>query len=193
VADPQPQTAEARTEQARKRRSVTILGIDPGLASVGVAVIVHNGRSGRVAFADEIKTKKSWALARRLKHIHDGIRDVAKRFKPDAAAVETLYFAANVKTAVQVAQGRGVAILATAGEGIELFEYTPLQIKQAVAGYGRASKHQMQQMVKTLLNMKEPPRSDHVADALAAAICHAHHIRLTHLVERASAGTPRKN
>ena len=185
--DAMKRTGESETKTGAGRESLTILGIDPGLARVGLAVIVHDGQSGNVALADQITTPKSWDLARRLKRIHEAIRDAAHRFQPDAAAIETLYFAANVKTAIQVAQARGVAILATADEGIELFEYTPLQIKQAVAGYGRARKDQMIHMVQLLLAMKDPPRSDHTADALAVAICHAHHYRLNRLVAQASA------
>lgn len=167
---------------------LAILGIDPGLASVGVGVIEHVGRATRVAHEGDIRTPTQWDLARRLKYIHDAIREVAKSFKPDAAAIEKIYFAKNVKTAVDVAQGRGVAILATADEGIELFEYTPLQIKQAVAGYGRAGKEQIQKMVGVLLGMKTPPKSDHTADALAAAICHTHHIRMKRLVDATKRG-----
>lgn len=165
---------------------LVILGIDPGLAAVGIGVIEHSGRSTRLVMAELIRTGKGWDLARRLKRIYDGIRDVVHRFRPDAAAIETLYFAANVKTAVQVAQARGVAILATADEGVRLYEYTPLQIKQAVAGHGRASKQQIQRMVQRLLAMDKPPPSDHTADALAAAICHAHHFRMNQLVRQAS-------
>ena len=165
---------------------MTILGIDPGLARVGLGVIVHDGQSQKVVFADVVTTPTTWPLARRLKKIHDAIREVARQFRPNAAAIETLYFAANVKTAMQVAQARGVAILATADEEIELFEYTPLQIKQAVAGYGRAGKDQMLRMVQLLLNLKKPLRSDHTADALAAAICHAQHQRISRLVALAS-------
>jgi crossover junction endodeoxyribonuclease RuvC len=163
-----------------------VLGIDPGLARAGLGVVRFDGQSHKAIYADVISTPTTWDLARRLKHIHETIRDAARQFKPTAAAIETLYFAANVKTAMQVAQARGVAILATADEGIELFEYTPLQIKQAVAGYGRADKDQMRKMVQMLLGLKEPPRSDHAADALAAAICHAQHQRISRLIALAS-------
>ncbi|MBM3334221.1 crossover junction endodeoxyribonuclease RuvC [Candidatus Sumerlaeota bacterium] len=164
---------------------MTIMGIDPGLARAGLGVIVNEGYSSKVLLAQPISTPTTWDLARRLKRLYEVIRDAARQLRPTAAAIETLYFAANVKTAIQVAQARGVAILATADEGIELFEYTPLQIKQAVAGYGRASKEQMLKMVQVLLAMKEPPRSDHVADALAAAVCHAHHYRKNRLLAMA--------
>ena len=180
------QGGKGETMTTVDRERLTILGIDPGLARTGLAVIVHDGHSGKAALAEDVRTHKSWDLARRLKVIHEAIRKAAQHFRPDAAAIETLYFAANVKTAVQVAQARGVAILATADEEIELFEYTPLQIKQAVAGYGRARKDQMLGMVQLLLAMKDPPASDHTADALAVAICHAHHYRLNRLVARAS-------
>ena len=171
---------------SQPRQPLTILGIDPGLARVGLGVVLYDGQSHKAAYADMISTPATWDLARRLKRIHETIREVARQFKPNAAAIETLYFAANVKTAMQVAQARGVAILATADEGIELFEYTPLQIKQAVAGYGRAGKDQILRMVQMLLGLKEPPRSDHTADALAAALCHAQHQRLAKLIALAS-------
>jgi crossover junction endodeoxyribonuclease RuvC len=160
------------------QKKLTILGIDPGLAHVGVGVIVHEGHDTRVALAQDIKTERDWELARRLKYVHDAIRAVAQEHRPDAAAIESLYFAKNVRTAVAVAQARGVCILATADAGIELFEYTPLQIKQAVAGYGRAGKDQMVRMVQLLLGLEKPLPSDHTADALAAAICHSHYLRL---------------
>jgi crossover junction endodeoxyribonuclease RuvC len=169
-----------------RREPLIILGIDPGLARVGLGVVLHDGQSNKALFADVVSTPASWDLASRLKRIHETIREVARQFKPKAAAIETLYFAANVKTAMQVAQARGVAILATADEGIELFEYTPLQIKQAVAGFGRAKKEQILRMVQILLGLKEPPRSDHMADALAAALCHAQHQRLSRLIALAS-------
>ena len=180
-------TAAGEPGEAHPRRdTLTILGIDPGLARVGLGVIVQDGHTMRVALAEQVSTPKTWNLARRLQHIHDAVREATQRFRPDAAAIETLYFAANVRTAVQVAQARGVAILALAGEGVEMFEYTPLQIKQAVAGYGRASKEQMQRMVRVLLSLDTPPRSDHTADALAAAICHAQHNRMNRLIALAS-------
>ena len=170
---------------------LTIMGIDPGLARVGLGIIVHEGRQTHVPFMSDIQTSQIWDLARRLKHIHDEIRRVAEAFRPDAAAIESLYFAKNARTAVQVAQARGVAILATADAGLELFEYTPLQIKQAVAGYGRAGKEQMLRMVQVLLGLETPVASDHTGDALAAAICHSHHLRMNRIIAAAAQSGPR--
>ncbi len=178
---------------SRQHAPLIILGIDPGLAKAGLGVIACDGQTQKALLAEAVSTPTGWPLARRLKKIHDAICEVAGHFRPDAAAIETLYFAANVRTAMQVAQARGAAILATADAGVELFEYTPLQIKQAVAGYGRAGKDQIIKMVQVLLHLKERPRSDHAADALAAALCHAQHQRMNRLIagaERAERRTP---
>ena len=110
----------------------------------------------------------------RFKSIYDDICEVMERTKPDFMAIEELFFNSNQKTAINVAQARGVILLAAMNRGIQIFEYTPLQVKQAVAGYGRAEKKQIQQMVKLLLGLKEVPKPDDTADAVAIAICHGH-------------------
>lgn len=151
-----------------------VMGIDPGLAKVGYALIQQPYTLNENVLFGEITTLSKQPLSERLQTIYKSIRTIAAEHQPDAVALEDIFFAANVKTAVQVAQGRGVAILATAELGIELAQYTPLQIKMAVTGHGTAPKHQVKEMVRVILNLPEVPGSDHAADALAAAICHIH-------------------
>jgi crossover junction endodeoxyribonuclease RuvC len=151
-----------------------ILGIDPGLASTGWGIILHpEGGPGDVKWGT-ITTPATQPFPQRLSHIYHALQDVIRREKPEAVSIEQLFFATNVKTAIVVAQARGAAVLATAESGIPVFEYTPLQIKMAVSGNGRASKEQVQKMVAVLLGLREIPRPDHAADALAAALCYAH-------------------
>jgi crossover junction endodeoxyribonuclease RuvC len=165
-----------------------ILGIDPGLASVGWGLIVHpEGGPGDVRFG-EIKTRAGRSMASRLLLIHDALRDLIADLRPEAVSIEELFFATNVKTAIVVAQARGAAILATAESGVAVAEYTPLQIKKAVSGRGGASKQQVQKMVAVLLGLKEVPHPDHAADALAAALCHAHTLKTSRLIELAGGG-----
>ncbi len=160
-----------------------ILGVDPGLAKVGWGVIEYpNGGPGDVRWGT-ISTSPSQAMPQRLEKIHRELRELIREWKPDAVAVEELFFAANVKTAIVVAQARGVIMLATAESGVDVAEYTPLQIKKSVSGRGRASKNQVQKMVATLLGLPEIPRPDHSADALAAALCHAHTLKTRRLME----------
>jgi len=149
-----------------------ILGIDPGLAKTGCGVIREERGEVRILTYGVISTTPKQVLPRRLKSIYDGIRELCREYRPGAAAIESIFFAANVKTAVAVAQARGVAILATEECGLTVAEYSPLQVKQAVVGYGRATKRQVQEMVKVLLSLEEIPRPDHAADALALALCH---------------------
>lgn len=162
-----------------------VLGIDPGLAHTGYGVIDHLDQSSRMLAMGEIVTKADQELPARLKMIHDGLVEVIDRWKPEVACVESLFFCTNARTAIAVAQARGVCILATANAGIQVAEYTPLQIKQAVAGYGKATKQQVIKMVKALLSLQEMPKSDHMADALAAALCHAHGHHFERLVRDA--------
>ena len=150
-----------------------ILGIDPGLATVGFGLIEYiEGEAGEVHFG-HISTPSTQPMPERLRCIYREVKKLVSRFAPDIVVVEEIFFSKNRKTAIQVAQARGVAILAMADRGVALFEYTPMQIKQAVVGYGNASKRQVQQMVKALLKLKTVPTPNHAADALAAAICHA--------------------
>ena len=150
-----------------------ILGIDPGYAIVGYGVIKYEGGKMSVVDYGKITTEANIPLSKRLKLIYDSLTHLIETFKPDVVAVEELFFKSNVKTAIAVGHARGVIILAAANKNLKIAEYTPLQIKQAVVGYGRADKNQVQQMVKMFLKLKEVPKPDDTADALAVAICHA--------------------
>ena len=155
-----------------------ILGIDPGTAICGFGLIeVKNGKS-KMVDAGVIRTPAKQALELRLETIYDNLSEIIKETKPDEAAVEDLFFAQNVTTAMSVSHARGVILLALIKNGIDHASYTPLQIKQALTGYGRAEKQQIQQMVKTMLNLKEIPKPDDCADALAVAICHSMNLRV---------------
>ena len=151
-----------------------ILGIDPGYAILGYGVIEKTGNHFRAVDYGAVTTDKDTPMPQRLEHLYDELREIIRQHQPDVASIEELYFNNNAKTAIQVGQARGVAILACIKGGIEIAEYTPLQIKQALVGYGRADKKQVQFMVKTMLNLAEVPKPDDTADALAAAICHGH-------------------
>ncbi|NLX62566.1 MAG: crossover junction endodeoxyribonuclease RuvC [Tissierellia bacterium] len=149
-----------------------ILGIDPGLAIVGYGVIELLGNRHTVLDYGTIITDKDMYIPDRLKLIYDQLSLIINKYKPEDVAMEELFFNKNVKTAIKVGQARGAAILAAKNMGLNIFEYTPLQVKQAVVGYGRAEKKQVQEMVKILLDLKEIPKPDDAADALAIAICH---------------------
>lgn len=151
-----------------------ILGIDPGYAIVGYGVLEYSNNKFKVIEYGAITTDSKTDMFDRFKSIYDDICEVMERTKPDFMAIEELFFNSNQKTAINVAQARGVILLAAMNRGIRIFEYTPLQVKQAVAGYGRADKKQVQQMVKLLLGLKEVPKPDDTADAVAIAICHGH-------------------
>jgi crossover junction endodeoxyribonuclease RuvC len=150
-----------------------ILGIDPGIATVGFGVIQASGSRQSLIRCGVIRTPAGIRLALRLRQIHDDVSELLELYKPEAIAVEELFFNTNLKTGISVAHGRGVLILAGEEHQIPMFEYTPLQVKQTVAGYGRAGKKQVMEMVRRLLTLEEVPRPDDAADALAIAICHA--------------------
>ena len=162
-----------------------IMGIDPGLANIGYGVIEHSGQQSKMLVNGAIKTEAGTPLAQRLKQIHDELLAVIEEWKPEVVCVEELFFCTNVKTAISVAQGRGVCILSSATANIPLAEYSPLEIKLAVVGYGKASKAQVLKMVKAILGLQEIPATDHAADALAVALCHAHSQKFTSLVNKA--------
>ncbi|MBU5426417.1 crossover junction endodeoxyribonuclease RuvC [Tissierella pigra] len=149
-----------------------ILGIDPGIAIVGYSIIECNGNKFNAIDYGAIRTDADTLFPDRIKIIYDKLIEIIDKYNPEDLAVEELFFNKNVKTAIKVGQARGVEILAAVNKGLKIYEYTPLQIKQAVVGYGRAEKAQVQEMVKVLLNLKEKPKPDDVADALAVAICH---------------------
>ena len=151
-----------------------ILGIDPGYAIVGYGVIEHRSNHFKVLDFGAVTTPAGMPFPERLAHIFNGINGIIKTFSPDAMAIEKLFFNTNTTTAIDVAQARGTIILAASLNGLEIAEYTPLQVKQSVVGYGRAEKKQVQEMTRLLLNLSEVPKPDDTADALAMAICHAH-------------------
>jgi len=154
--------------------SMIILGIDPGYAIVGWGVIEYNGNKFRTLGYGSIQTPAGMPIVDRLELVYKGMREIIEKYKPDQMAVEELFFNTNSKTAIVVAEARGIIILAAKLAGVEIGEYTPLQVKQAVVGYGRAEKKQVIIMVTGLLGLKEPPKPDDTADALAIAVCHAH-------------------
>jgi crossover junction endodeoxyribonuclease RuvC len=150
-----------------------ILGIDPGTGILGFGVIDIQGRKVQLVDAGVIRTPVKEDDAVRLETIYDELTDIIASTKPVVMSVEKLFFARNVTTAMTVSQARGVVLLCARQAGLEIFEYTPMQIKQSVTGYGKADKKQMQEMVRVSLGLKEAPKPDDCADALAAAICHS--------------------
>lgn len=153
---------------------MVILGIDPGYAIVGYGLVEYIGNRFRVFDYGSIQTKAGMPTNERLKIIYDSVTEIIARHKPDAMAIEELFFNTNSKTAIVVAEARGIILLSAINAGIDIAEYTPLQVKQAVTGYGRADKNQVQQMTKAMLGLDKVPKPDDTADALAIAICHAH-------------------
>lgn len=151
-----------------------IIGIDPGLATTGYGIVDSDGyRCSLVEFGC-VKTGAELENPERLKIIYNDLHSLLTKYQPAVMAVEKLFFSRNVTSAMQVGEARGVAVLAGCHAGLVVSEYTPLQVKQAVVGYGRAEKQQIQHMVRVLLTLKTVPRPDDAADALAVAICHAH-------------------
>ena len=150
-----------------------ILGIDPGVAIVGFGVIEAEHSRQSLVRCGVITTPAHTQLSSRLNSIYNDLRELIDTFKPDAIAIEELFFNTNITTGIAVAQARGVILLACYQSGIPVFEYTPLQVKQAVVGYGRAEKKQVMDMVKRILRLQDVPRPDDAADAVAIAICHA--------------------
>lgn len=151
-----------------------ILGVDPGTAITGYGIIKVLGNRFEVVDYSSIQTSSKEPLENRLKIIYNEMNYLIKTYQPDEIAIEELFFNKNTRTALAVGHARGVILLSSAMANIAISEYTPLQVKQSVVGYGRAEKSQVQYMVKTLLNLPKIPKPDDVADALAIAICHAH-------------------
>ena len=150
-----------------------VMGIDPGLATVGFGIVDSAGTFDfRAIEYGAVLTPAGEKTEDRLLEIYENVDELVKTFKPEAVSIEKLFFNTNEKTAINVAQARGVILLAVRKNNIPIFEYTPLQIKQALTGYGRAEKKQIMYMVKKLLHLEKEPRPDDTADALAAAICH---------------------
>jgi len=148
-----------------------VLGIDPGTATTGYGVIEASTRV-RLVECGCVKTSAAMPMVERLQEIYMGIKGLVEAFSPQEVAVEDIFFSRNAKTALSVGHARGVILLAASHCGASVFSYTPLEVKQAVAGYGRADKGQVQHMVKTILHLAEIPRPDDAADAIAVSLCH---------------------
>lgn len=159
-----------------------VLGIDPGTATTGYG-LVREREDGSLLMVEYgvIETQSEDPLAKRLLVLFEKLKEIILLHNPEHGAVEKLFFQRNVRTALSVGQARGVAMLALAQASMAVFEYTPLEVKQAVAGYGGADKQQVQQMVRALLNLDDIPRPDDAADAIAVAICHVHSARMKSL------------
>jgi crossover junction endodeoxyribonuclease RuvC len=164
---------------------VLVIGIDPGTATTGYGLVREHEADSTlecVAYGAVI-TPPGQSMPKRLQTIHRELKDVITLHRPDSGAVEKLFFQKNVSTAMAVGQGRGVAMLALADCGLDVSEYTPREVKQAVAGYGNADKRQMQEMVRVLLNLDIIPKPDDAADALAVAICHLYSMKMNSLIK----------
>ena len=153
---------------------MVILGIDPGYAIVGYGVVSYNANRFNVLEYGAVTTEAGAKFSTRFSEIYDYICKFILRNKPDALSIEKLFFNTNTTTAIDVAQARGVILLAAAKHGVPIFEYTPLQVKSSVTGYGRAVKKQVMDMIKSILRLEKIPKPDDTADALALAVCHAH-------------------
>ncbi|HHY50415.1 MAG TPA: crossover junction endodeoxyribonuclease RuvC [Alphaproteobacteria bacterium] len=156
------------------------IGIDPGTARMGWGIVDESAGTLSLVACDVLTTPAGMPQAERLMRLYDELRQLVRAFKPDAAAIEELFFGKNVNTAITVGQARGVALLALAQAGLPVSEYKPSEVKQAVAGYGGADKRQMQEMVKLTLNLDRAPRPDDAADAVAIAICHSYTAPMLH-------------
>ncbi|MCF6097792.1 crossover junction endodeoxyribonuclease RuvC [Thermovorax subterraneus] len=170
---------------------MVIMGIDPGIALSGYGILFSEGTNIKVVDFGVIKTESHLSTAERLKSIYEGYLNLMKTYNPEAVAIEELFFNKNAKTAITVGQARGVAILAAASKNIKVYEYTPLEVKQAIVGYGRAKKFQVQEMVRVLLRLKEVPKPDDAADALAVALCHVNLIKFNHHIQNKCHDFPR--
>ncbi len=149
-----------------------ILGIDPGLATIGFGFVLKNGEKYKAIEYGAITTAAHQIVEKRLDEIYDSMCELINRHKPDCMVVEELFFNSNATTAIDVAMARGVILLAAFKNGVDIYEYTPLEVKSSVVGYGRAEKQQVQYMVRLMLDLKETPKPDDTADALALALCH---------------------
>ena len=150
-----------------------ILGIDPGYGITGFALVEANRGNARLLHCGAITTSAGMDFSARLEIIYEDMRKLLEMAKPEAVAIEELFFGQNVTTGIGVAQSRGVILLAIRQAGLEVFSYKPMQVKQAVVGYGNATKHQVQDMTKRLLHLEKLPKPDDAADAIAIALCHA--------------------
>ena len=151
-----------------------ILGIDPGFAITGYSIIDYIGNKFYLRTSGAILTEAKTSFPLRLEKINKELSEIIENYNPDAMSIEELFFNNNAKTAINVAQARGVILVTARMHNLDIFEYTPLQVKQAVTGYGRADKIQVQRMVKMILNEEKLPKLDDATDSMAMAICHAH-------------------
>jgi len=152
-----------------------VLGVDCGVERTGYGVIESDGRTHRLLIAGVIRTSPGMRLETRLLRIAEGLREAIGQHAPESAAVEEVFHAVNAKTALKLAHVRGIALLVAAEAGLEMGEYSPLEVKSSVVGYGRAEKHQVQMMVRSLLGLEQAIESEDACDAVAVAICHANH------------------
>lgn len=162
------------------------LGVDPGTALLGFGLIQGDDNPSLITYG-VVETASKLAMPERLVQLYDSVWTLIREYAPDELAIEQLFFARNVTTALAVGQARGVVLLAAAQHGMSVYEYKPAEVKQAVSGYGKADKPQMQEMVRILLNLPNIPTPDDAADALAVALCHVQSVRLHRLL--GSAGT----
>lgn len=158
-------------------KNIRILGIDPGYAIVGFGILEYDGLRFTPIEYGAVLTEAHTPFTERLRAIHTDIEFIFDKYKPDCMAIEKLFFTTNQKTAIDVAQARGVTVLSAADRSVPVFEYTPLQVKSAVVGYGKAEKQQVMEMTKQLLGLAQIPKPDDAADALAIAVCHGHSTR----------------
>ena len=149
-----------------------ILGIDPGLATIGFGLVMKNGEKYRALEYGAITTAPKQMIEKRLAEIYDSMLEILTKYKPDCMAIEEIFFNNNITTAIDVSMARGVILLAAQKCGVDIYEYTPLEVKSSIVGYGRAEKQQIQYMVRLLLGLNEIPKPDDTADALALALCH---------------------
>ena len=163
-------------------RLVRVMGVDPGMDTTGYGVIDSDGRNYQLVEYAGIRAPARFTFAERLLIISQKLEEVIERLRPQACAVEETFFAVNVKSALKLGHVRGVAIVAAARSGVAVFEYSPLEIKSALVGYGRAEKHQVQEMVRILLKMKDPPQPLDASDALATAICHINTAKMQDII-----------
>lgn len=170
----------------REVRHLRILGIDPGYAIVGYGVLDYDGYAFKTAGCGAVTTRAGADFSLRLLDIYSDISTVIDTYKPEVMSIEKLFFNTNQKTGIDVAQARGVIVLAAVQSGLPVYEYTPLQVKQSVVGYGLAEKKQVMEMTKNILGLSKVPKPDDTADALALAICHGHSSKGAQIREKAA-------
>jgi crossover junction endodeoxyribonuclease RuvC len=160
-----------------------VMGLDPGLGTTGYGLVDSDGQDLQAVAFGVITTKPEYILATRLFQLHQQLHELLVRFSPDVVVIEQLFFGNNSRTAIVVGQARGVLLLATAENNLPTAEYTPMQVKQAITGFGQADKRQMQKMVALLLRLNEIPQPDDAADALAIAVCYINTTRIAMLIQ----------